>query len=218
MKGDGTLWEWGGFEYGDPYSEPTPVTGLNEVVAAAATFPRNLALKRDGTVWQWRGGLAPVPEQVDALTGVVAVAAGCSGYWCIFPHSLALKGDGTVWAWGDNEAGQLGDGTTTGRTTPVQVSGLSEVAAVAARAGDVHSVALRSDGTVWEWPAAGRLTPMQVDGLIEVVAVAEGGGHSLALKRDGSLWAWGNNVAGQLGVETIEVRTTPVQVVAPAKE
>ncbi|MBZ5622225.1 MAG: RCC1 repeat-containing protein [Acidobacteriia bacterium] len=216
VKGDGTLWEWGGFEYGEPYMEPAPVTGLADVVASAAVFSQNLALKRDGTVWQWQwAGRGLMPEQVGALTGVVAVAAGCSGYWCSSSHSLALKGDGTVWAWGANDSGQLGDGTTTGRTTPVQVSGLSEVVAVAARAGDGHSVALKSDGTVWEWPAAGRLTPMQVDGLSEVVAIAEGGSHSLALKREGSLWAWGDNGHGQLGVDTIVVRTTPVQVVGP---
>lgn len=64
-------------------------------------------------------------------------------------HSLALKDDGTVWAWGFNDTGQLGDGTTTDRNTPVQVSALSDIAAIAA--GYDHSLALKSDGTVWAW-------------------------------------------------------------------
>ncbi len=64
-------------------------------------------------------------------------------------HSLALKSDGTVWAWGWNGYGQLGDGTTTSRYTPVQVSGLTGVVAIAA--GYYHSLALKSDGTVWAW-------------------------------------------------------------------
>ena len=63
--------------------------------------------------------------------------------------SVAVKTDGTVWAWGRNDLGQLGDGTTTERTTPVQVSGVTGVDAVGA--GDSHTVALKSDGTVWAW-------------------------------------------------------------------
>jgi alpha-tubulin suppressor-like RCC1 family protein len=94
--------------------------------------------------------------------------------------------------------------------------------------GYAHSVALKNDGTVWEWPiwewpiywqeGPKSLTPVQVPGLTNIVAVAEGGGHSLALKRDGTVWAWGQNISGQLGVQTIVIRTTPVQVVGPATQ
>jgi alpha-tubulin suppressor-like RCC1 family protein len=62
---------------------------------------------------------------------------------------MALKSDGTVWAWGNNESGRLGDGTTTQRITPVQVSGLTGVIAIVA--GGTHSLALKGDGTVWAW-------------------------------------------------------------------
>src|ERR1017187_5782766 len=74
-------------------------------------------------------------------SGIVQIAAGSS-------FGLALRSDGTVWAWGSNGAGQLGNGTvTSAQTTPVQVTGLSGVVAVAA--GTDQSLALRSDGTVW---------------------------------------------------------------------
>jgi len=56
-----------------------------------------------------------------------------------------LKSDGTVWAWGYNYYGQLGDGTTTQRLTPVQVSGLNGVIAIAA-GGQYFTLALKSDG------------------------------------------------------------------------
>jgi hypothetical protein len=113
---------------------------------------------------------ADLPEQnFTALSASMAIAAG--GF-----HSLALKGDGTVWAWGYNRDGQLGDGTTTNRTTPVQVSGLSGVTAIAA--GTHHSLALKGDGTVWAWggnwygqlgdgTTTNSTTPVQVSGLSE---------------------------------------------------
>ena len=103
-------------------------------------------------------------------------------------HSLAVKSDGTVWAWGYNAYGQLGDGTTTERHAPVQVSGLTDVVAVAG--GYMHSLAVKSDGTVWAWgdDLVGQLgdgtttdgPPVQVSGLTDVVAVAGGYMHSLA--------------------------------------
>jgi alpha-tubulin suppressor-like RCC1 family protein len=60
-----------------------------------------------------------------------------------------LRSDGTVWAWGYNGYGQLGDGTTTDSSVPVQVSGLSGVTAIAG--GGDSGYALRLDGTVWAW-------------------------------------------------------------------
>ncbi|WP_295578492.1 hypothetical protein [uncultured Lamprocystis sp.] len=60
-------------------------------------------------------------------------------------HSLAIKPDDSLWAWGYNAYGQLGDGTTDDRSTPVQV--LTGVAAVAA--GWFHSLALKTDGSLW---------------------------------------------------------------------
>ena len=62
---------------------------------------------------------------------------------------MALKNDGTVWAWGNNNNGQVGDGTTTNRPSPFQVPGLSSIIAVGA--GNTHSLAVRSNGTVLAW-------------------------------------------------------------------
>jgi alpha-tubulin suppressor-like RCC1 family protein len=70
-------------------------------------------------------------------------------------HSLALKNDGTVWAWGWNRDGELGDGTTTQKNTPIQVVGkdgkgsLTGVKTIAS--GKSHSFAIKDDGTVWAW-------------------------------------------------------------------
>jgi hypothetical protein len=136
-------------------------------------------------------------------------------------EAQSVSTGGTPWAWGYNPDGRLGDGTTTVRYAPVQVSGLTGVVALAG--GERHSLALKDDGTVWAWGAnyygqlgdgttTQRLTPVQVSGLSGVIAIAGGGSHSLALKGDGTAWAWGRNSEGQLGDGTTEVRRTPVQV------
>ncbi len=146
--------------------------------------------------------------------GIVQAAAGGT-------FGLALSSDGTVWSWGSNGAGQLGDGTTTYRTTPVQVTGLSGVIAVSA--GIDHSLALRSDGTVWAWGAnrygqlgigatsSAQLTPVQVSGLTGITKISAGGLFSLALRSDGTVWAWGYNASGELGNGTTADSDIPVQ-------
>jgi len=100
---------------------------------------------------------------------------------------------------GNNGLGELGNGTTTSSNVPVQVSNLTGVTAIAA--GQTHSMALKSDGTVWTWGdnTYGELgnssndqsiTPVQVTGLTGVTAISAGGGFSLALKSDGTVWSW----------------------------
>lgn len=143
-------------------------------------------------------------------------------------HSLALKPDGTVWAWGQNDFGQLGNGTASDSTIPVQVltvpgktDNFSGVTAITG--GWSYSVALKSDGTVWAWGRndSGQLgngttsdssVPVQVSNLSGVIAIAGGGFHSLALKTDGTVWSWGRNDFGQLGNGTTSDSTVPVQI------
>src|SRR5260370_1103909 len=67
----------------------------------------------------------------------------------LFCLGQSARGQGTVSAWGYNFYGQLGNGTRANSNTPVEVSGLTGVTAIAA--GDIHSLALKSDGTVWAW-------------------------------------------------------------------
>ncbi|HXF05339.1 MAG TPA: RCC1 repeat-containing protein, partial [Blastocatellia bacterium] len=119
--------------------------------------------------------------------------------------------------------GQLGDGTTTDRSAPVDVLGLgSGVRAIAA---GNHTCALTTGGGVKCWGNnwAGQLgdgtrtssnVPVDVVGLGSgVVAIAAGGNHTYALTEGGGVKCWGWDGYGQLGVGTITYRTTPVNVV-----
>ena len=147
-----------------------------------------------------RAGAATNPDEVF----VSAIAAGEG-------HSMALKSDGTVWTWGWNRDGQLGDGTTTRRSTPARVKGLTGVTAISA--GSYHTVALKDDGTVWTWgqnlfgqlgdgtygTSAYKKTPVQVTGITEAIAIASGSQFTMALTRDGTVWVWGNNFGGVIG-------------------
>ncbi|WP_150958094.1 Ig-like domain-containing protein [Microbacterium testaceum] len=142
--------------------------------------------------------------------------------------SVALLEDGTVWAAGTNEAGQLGDGTTTSRSSWAQVAGIADVTHILTGLGRV--VVLRSDGTVWNWGrSSGTMgaviatSPVQVPQLTSVTQIAHSygtaraePGTSFALRSDGTLWAWGVNTTGNAGVGlgAPDLWNTPVRVSA----
>ncbi|RJO60619.1 hypothetical protein C4544_04735 [candidate division WS5 bacterium] len=133
-------------------------------------------------------------------------------------HSFVRKSDGTLWAWGFNSAGQLGDGTSVNRYSPVQVGADSNWDFVSGGYG--WTVALKSDGTLWAWGRNGqgqlgdgttvrRFSPVQIGTDNTWVSVKAGNAANLALKSDGTLWAWGHNGGGQLGYIPTETCPTP---------
>jgi alpha-tubulin suppressor-like RCC1 family protein len=156
----------------------------------------------------------PQRANAAAMTGFTKVTAGTD-------FTCALKTDSTVWCWGLNTSGQLGDGTTTNRNRPVQVSGLSGVADIDNQYD--FACALKTNGTVWCWGSgsngqlgnggtASSSTPVQVSGLSNVTQIATGYQHVCAVVSNGSVWCWGWNIVHQLGDGTTTNRTTPISV------
>jgi alpha-tubulin suppressor-like RCC1 family protein len=150
-------------------------------------------------------------------------------------HTCARVYDTTVWCWGDNQYGQLGGGTTNltePRPVPVLAeAGVSFSGAVALGAGEDHTCALRSDGTVWCWgrnsegqlgngPSSSPL-PVQVatspggPPLGGAVELAAGGLHTCVRTDEGGLWCWGSNLGGQLGAGLADrLALSPVRVLS----
>jgi alpha-tubulin suppressor-like RCC1 family protein len=157
----------------------------------------------------------PTPSP-SAASGVEALALGGQ-------HSCALTTAGGVTCWGWNGYGQLGDGSTHARHTPVGVAGLSSgVTAIAA--GADHTCALTAGGgaTCWGRNSSGQLgdgaldarrSPGDVVGLASgVTAIAAGERHTCAVTTDGGVMCWGGNSLGQLGDGTTLDSPVPVVV------
>jgi len=234
IKTDGTLWTWGRNTYGNigdntTTNRTTPVTtftgGTNWKQVACGGYYTS-AIKTDGTLWTWGfngyGNLG-INNTNNRNTPVTTFAGGTN--WKQvgggFSYQTAIKTDGTLWTWGLNSYGQLGDNTTTRRSTPVTTfAGGTNWKQVAATGS--YTVAIKTDGTLWTWgrnnygqlgdnTTTGRTTPVTTfAGGTNWKQVACGGYFTTAIKTDGTLWSWGRNDVGQLGDNTITNRTTPV--------
>lgn len=248
VKTDDSVWCWG-WNLDGRLGDGTTISRYSAVrVRQGAGFLTHVrtvqtgdehgcALKTDGTVWCWghnaHGALGDgttsdrltavqVQRPSGPLTGVRSIGIGLY-------HSCAAKTDGTAWCWGDNDQGQLGDGTTTQRSSAVRVkmgSGhLTHVASVTA--GSDHSCARQTHGTIWCWGRNDhgqlgdgthndRATAVQVRqgrGFFTAAkSVAAGGSDTCGLTSDGGVWCWGWNDSGRLGDGTTTERPTPVRV------
>ena len=159
---------------------------------------------------------SPVPV-VGLSTGVASVAAG--GF-----HTCALSRAGALRCWGSNFSGEIGDGTTTIRATPVAVSGLgSQVATVSAGGSYTCASKMAGEALCWGSNSSGelglgdqrsRLTPTPLAGLpTGVTSVSAGHDATTCAIAAGEAWCWGDNQSGQVGDTTTTERDLPVRVV-----
>ncbi len=221
IKKDDSLWVWGSNNFGQlgndkgAYGECSyiPEKVMDDCVAVAAGYYHSMAIKKDGSLWTWgsnkygqigdgEGGeevISTSPKKI--MDDVVAIAAGDF-------HCMAIKKDGSLWVWGDNSYFELGNGKGGANVfskAPEKI--MDDCMAVAA--GTRHSMALKSDGSLWAWGSSmyngavgdgsekGSKTPVKI--MDEVKSISAGAYNSMAIKNDDSLWIWGDNNYGQLG-------------------
>ena len=241
VDSDGKIYSWGYNSDGklghgstntaDSLNEPTVISGLSSVVIVDAFTAEysSVAVDDSGEVWSWgannysqlgrdtSGADSATPARVELSPGVylngVEAVSGSSRL------VAALKTNGEVWTWGYSDYLGLGN-LSSHQLVPQQVS-ITAVDAIAVGKyySEPHTLALKSDGSVWGWGDndLGQLgngntgfayTPVRVQQegggyLSNVVAIAAGDQYSLALKSDGTVWSWGYDYQGRLGYDVI---------------
>jgi len=240
---DGTVTCWGyneGGQLGDESTTtslvPVPVSGIDGLTPASTAISvsagsfHSCAVMANGAArcWGWNinGQLgdssttnSPWPVQVSGIDGSTLATTAVS-ITAAFLHTCALMGNGTIRCWGYNWKGQLGDGTNTDRSTPVQVEvidGLTDAnKAVSVHTHYYHSCAAMEDGTATCWgennygqlgnnSTTNSTVPVRVSGIdgaddaSTTVSVSTGGQYSCALMANGTAKCWGSNGGGQLG-------------------
>ena len=243
LRSNGTVWAWGRNDRGQlgrgtisgEELVPARVAVLNRITKISAGRDFALALRSDGIVFAWGAnrfgqlgtgapsyGPVSVPIKIAGLSQVTGISAGADS-------SLATETNGisavtSVWAWGDNEDGQLGDGTTVDHASPERVTGLP-VSIAGITVGAQFAAVLGTDGAVWSWGSnylgqldfapPGSVVTRPVHVILagsRITQISAGAVHMLALRSDGTVLGWGNNQFGQLGDGSQVLVSGPVQV------
>lgn len=206
---------------------PTPVLHVENAVKVSAGRGHSCALTSSGEIYCWGSNTSGQlgagtrtihrleADLVSGINNAVDIATGAH-------HSCALLASDVVQCWGSNGTGQLGDGTTTDRSLPVQSIGLASISSITAGGG--HTCGLSPAGTVNCWGSnffgelgdgttRERLAATTTAGITDAIQLAAGDLHTCALRSNGSVMCWGYNHHGHLGDGTTTHRAIPVAVV-----
>jgi len=217
--------------------QPQLVAGGLQFASLAVGASHTCALTAVGTVYCWGiRGQGQFGDGIVTPTLTVAPTLGAGGQAFVslaagVEHTCGLTSTGSAFCWGTNSSiriGQLGDGSSTDRLTPVPVSGGHTFTQLSAAS--TSTCGLRADGAVLCWgsnslgqlgngsTAASSLVPVAVSGGRTYTRLGEASATSTrcAIETGGALWCWGDNSFGQVGDGTVgpEPRREPVRVAA----
>ena len=179
----------------------------------AELFPGGVISKTPPTVTGPTGGEGGSASGVWTLDTVLEYEK--AGAW---PKPVLPR---AFYAWGSGGNGRLGLDDVANRSSPVQIGALVDWSI--SSAGGYHSLALKTNNTLWAWGAnsggqvgdgtnISRSSPVQVGALTNWSKVAAGTSQSLSIKTDGTLWVWGGNTRGEVGDGTVVNKSSPVQI------
>jgi len=238
IKDDGTLWVWGENTQGqlgdnsltDRSSPVQTASGGSTWQTCSAGQYHAGGIKTDGTLWMWGiNSDGQLGDNTVAHRSSPVQTVTLSFDWlqlsCGNNYTAAVKTNGTLWCWGNATSGKLGDNAVTHRSSPVQTTGSASTWKKVS-AGFDHTVALKSDNTLWCWGSntlgqlgdntvTARSSPVQtITFSSDWKSVNSGYSNSFGVKLDGTLWCWGRNANGQLGDNSITHRSSPVQTIS----
>jgi hypothetical protein len=159
---------------------------------------------------------SPIRNLLPSANGISQISVG-------YQAVGAVRKDKTLWMWGSNVYGEVGDGTTVSKTSPVTVSGGIQWSQVSVGSG--HTVAIDVNGGIWSWglntygqlgdgTTSNRSSPVSLASRGVWKTAASGDGTTYAIDIEGILWAWGfNSIYGSLGDGTTLAKSSPVTVV-----
>lgn len=238
IKNDGTLWGWGANSFGGigdgttaNRSSPVTVAGGGNWVNVFSSIYTTFGIQVDGSLWGWGDNIYGKLGYSNIASGYSSPVSVINGIydWSQISISgdsiLGLRNDGSMWNWGKNDYGQLGDGTTVNKSSPVTIAGGGTTWKMIA-AGVQTSFAIKTDGTLWSWgrgtfgvlgnnTTTNRSSPGTVAGggtTWKMVASDEGTLCAGAIKTDGTLWRWGSNSNGEIGDNTTVNKSSPVSI------
>ena len=195
-----------------------------------ATQAMSLGLLTDGTLWAWGPNDSGQLGLGDTIYRSAPVQIGNGSDWEAITvsagiYAAAIKKDGSLWTWGSNAWGQLGLNDQVYRSSPTQIGSNTDWRNL--RAGIVNMYIVKTNGTLWVTGYGGpplglistvsRSSPTQIGTDTNWDYVSTGGddvasSSVFAKKIDGTLWAWGSNSYGQLGLNDVVTRSSPVQI------
>ena len=203
LSQSGVLYGWGtnGMYTINPSSTnevftPTQITAFSGLYKDVSTSTCTLAVRTDGTLWVLGTnyyGNTGVTTQTTYFTTQVGTDTNWASVKAGTYTSAGLKTNGELWIWGYNGRYNLGDGTTTNRTTPQKIN--NDTDWVDVQFGHYNfAVARKSNGTLWLWGqfrGSNYKTPTQIGVGSTWVDFSVDSRNIYAIKNDGSLWFWG---------------------------
>ena len=245
----GLLYAWGLNSSGqlattsDTVNRSSPVQiGASTWTSVASGGSHSAAIRSDGSVFTWGAGASGQLGNTSSVNRSSPVQISLNSWSSIGSNNASSYMFGTLitgqlYAWGNNAQGQLGDGTTVTRSSPVLIGTALPGYIITPQSvgtdswnqltsGFAFALGIKSDETLWAWgqnangqlglnDTLNRSSPTQITS-VTGASWTSVGAHAytgLALRDTGAIYAWGNNAQGQLGDNTTVTRSVPVQIV-----